>query len=88
MNYKILLIFLLSILIIGCEQNLKESNKSQFKIEKKYKNIGFALIYENDIKKIKKIDDRSLLIHHKFYLLPFLKLHHHMDRYFPNLMSS
>ena len=66
MNYKILLIFLLCTLIIGCGQNLKELNKSQFKIEKKYKNIGFALIYENDIKKIKKIDDRSLLIHHKF----------------------
>ena len=57
MNYKILLIFLLSIFIIGCEQNLKKLNKSKFKIEKKYKNIGFALIYENDIKKIKKIDE-------------------------------
>ena len=66
MNYKILLIFLLSIFLISCEQNLKELNKSKFKVEKKYKNIGFALIYENDIKKIKKIDDRSLLIHHKF----------------------
>ena len=66
MNYKILLIFLLSIFLISCEQNLKELNKSKFKVEKKYKNIGFALIYENDIKKIKKIDDRSLLIHHKY----------------------
>ena len=73
MNYKILLIFLLSIFLIGCEQNLKELNKSKFKIEKKYKNIGFALIYENDIKKIKKIDDRSLLIHHK-YLKEILQL--------------
>ena len=66
MNYKILLIFLLSIFLISCEQNLNELNKSKFKVEKKYKNIGFALIYENDIKKIKKIDDRSLLIHHKY----------------------
>ena len=66
MNYKILLIFLLCTLIIGCGQNLKELNKSQFKIEKKYKNIGFALVYENDFKKIKKIDERSLSIHHKY----------------------
>ena len=67
MNYKILLIFLLSIFLISCEQNLKKLNKSKFKIEKKYKNIGFALIYEKMIlKKIKKIDERSLLIHHKF----------------------
>ena len=66
MNYKILLIFLLSIFLISCEQNLKELNKSKFKVEKKNKNIGFALIYENDIKKIKKINDRSLLIHHKY----------------------
>ena len=66
MNYKILLIFLFLFFIISCEQNLKKLNKSKFKIEKKYKNVGFALIYENDIKKIKKIDDRSLLIHHKY----------------------
>ena len=66
MNYKILLIFLISIFIVGCDQNLKKLDKSKVKIEKKYKNIGFALIYENDIKKVKKIDDRSLLIHHKF----------------------
>ena len=66
MNYKILLIFLLSFFIVGCEQNQKKFDKSKLKIEKKYKNVGFALIYENDIKKVKKIDERSLLIHHKF----------------------
>ena len=66
MNYKILLIFFLSFFIISCEQNLNELDKSKFKIEKKYRNVGFSLIYEDDFKKIKKIDERSLYIHHKF----------------------
>ena len=65
MNYKILLIFLLSIFLIGCEQVAMKPDKIETKIEKKYSNSGFALIFDEDVKKIKKLDDRSLMIHHK-----------------------
>ena len=65
MNYKILLILLLSIFLIGCEQVAIKSDKIETKIEKKYSNSGFALIFDENIKKIKKLDDRSLMIHHK-----------------------
>ena len=65
MNYKILLIFLLSIFLIGCEQVAMKPDKIETKIEKKYSNSGFALIFDENIKKIKKLDDRSLMIHHK-----------------------
>ena len=65
MNYKILLIFLLSIFLIGCEPVAIKPDKIETKIEKKYSNSGFALIFDENIKKIKKLDDRSLMIHHK-----------------------
>ena len=38
MNYKILLIFLLSIFLIGCEQVAIKPDKIETKIEKKYTN--------------------------------------------------
>ena len=65
MNYKIILISILSLLLYGCNQNINNSKNVNFKIEKKYSNIGFALIFDNNLEKIKKIDDRSLLIYHK-----------------------
>jgi len=62
MKYKILIIFLLSISLLSCEQNknIKILKKNNI-IEKKYTNSGFALIY-NDQLKTKKIDQRSLNI--------------------------
>ena len=65
MNYKIILISILSLLLYGCNQNINNSKNVNFKIEKKYSNIGFALIFDDNLEKIKKIDDRSLLIYHK-----------------------
>ena len=65
MNYKIVLISILSLLLYGCNQNINNSKNINFKIEKKYSNIGFALIFDDNLEKIKKIDDRSLLIYHK-----------------------
>ena len=55
MNYKILLIFLLSIFLIGCEQVAMKPDKIETKIEKKYSNSGFALIFDENIKKIKLV---------------------------------
>ena len=66
MNYKILLIVLLSFSILGCEnQNFDNSKKMKTKMEPRYSNTGFALIYNEELKNIKKIDDRSLSIFHK-----------------------
>ena len=64
MNYKILLI-LFSFFLIGCVQIPKELNKTEIKLEKKYTNSGFALIFDESLDKIKKLDDRSLMIYHK-----------------------
>ena len=65
MNYKTLLMIFSIIFITGCEKNNVRNNlnlDSQFK----YKNSGFALIYSNSRKEIKKkIDSRALYIFHK-----------------------
>jgi hypothetical protein len=68
MNYKSLLIILF-IFLLGCEQNNLNKNVVNQEIMTKYKNSGFALVYDPLLKKekkiSKKIDDRSLLIFHK-----------------------
>ena len=68
MNYKSLLI-ILSIFLFGCEQNNLNKNVVNLEIMTKYKNSGFALVYDSVLikeKKIsKKIDNRSLLIFRK-----------------------
>ena len=64
MNYKILLILFLFFLI-GCVQVPKQLDKTEIKLEKKYANSGFALIFDESLDKIKKLDDRSLMIYHK-----------------------
>ena len=68
MNYKSLLIVLF-IFLLGCEQNNLNKNAVNQEIMTKYKNSGFALVYNPILKKekkiSKKIDNRSLLIFHK-----------------------
>ena len=66
MNYKIKLFTLLLLILFGCEtpNNYKKKTIS-IDQEKKYKNLGFALIYNNNLEKIKKLDARSLQIYHK-----------------------
>ena len=54
MNYKIILI-LFSFFLIGCAQIPKVSDKSEIKLDKKYSNSGFALIFDEDLDKIKKL---------------------------------
>jgi len=65
MNYKILGFLCLTIILFGCEQTLKNSKKLDISLEKKYKNSGFALVYDEKFPKIKKLDKRSLNIYHK-----------------------
>ena len=69
MNYKKLILIILSCFLFSCDQLVvNKSNNDNLKIQKKYKNSGFALIYNDEIKKekviSKKLDDRSLLIFH------------------------
>tara|TARA_B100001057_G_C22756824_1_gene914167 strand:+ start:79 stop:831 length:753 start_codon:yes stop_codon:yes gene_type:complete len=66
MNYKFLIYAFLSLVLYNCE--LSTNNKSKninLKIEKRYHNSGFALVYIDNIPKIKKIESRSLDIYHK-----------------------
>ena len=65
MKFSNIIILISFIFLVGCEQlATKKSSKLDFKPEKKYKNIGFSLIY-NDNLQIKKLDNRSLQIFHK-----------------------
>ena len=64
MNYKIVIILFISFLLFGCETTQKVK-KNQINIENRYKNSGFALIYNSNLKGIKKIESRSLNIYHK-----------------------
>ena len=60
MKFKFLLFFLCLFFLQNCENvNINQSQKINKKIEKKYNNLGFALIYNEDLD-IKKLDDRSL----------------------------
>ena len=68
MNYKSVLIAFF-IFLLGCEQNNLKKNVINKEIMSKYKNSGFALVYDPVLKKekkiSKKIDNKSLFIFHK-----------------------
>ena len=64
MNYRIFLVFIIFLLFSNCDQNNFSGKKKNFVIEKRYKNTGFALIYDEKLKLKKKIDDNSLDIFH------------------------
>ena len=68
MNYKILFIIFSIFLITGCQQNDLQ-NKINLDQQFKYRNLGFALIYSDELKEqkkiSKKIENRSLFIFHK-----------------------
>ena len=69
MNYKIFLIISFIFFLTGCEQNNLSKNSINKEKLSKYKNSGFALVYENVLKKekkiSKKINNRGLYIFHK-----------------------
>jgi hypothetical protein len=68
MNYKSILIVFF-IFLLGCEQNNLKKDDVNREIISKYKNSGFALVYDPVLKKekkiSKKIDNKSLFIFHK-----------------------
>ena len=66
MNYKKIVFIFFALFIYGCEPSISNKNKKiSFDLENKYKNSGFALIYNDNLKDMKKIEPRSLMIYHK-----------------------
>ena len=66
MNCRIIKIFILTFFLFGCNQSTTNSPfKLNTKIPKKYINTGFALIYDDKMKSIKKLEPRSLDIYHR-----------------------
>jgi len=67
MNYKKIFVLILLFFLTGCETiNNQNKKKITFKVEDRYQNSGFALIYDQNFdNKMKKIDERSLDIYHK-----------------------
>ena len=69
MNFKFLLLIIAFFILSACNQELHKDENINIVSEQKYKNTGFALVYNNTLKKekkiSKKIDDRSLVIFHK-----------------------
>ena len=64
MRFRNSIFFILLIFLVSCNQFNDKKSELNFKPAKKYKNSGFALIY-NDNFKSKKLDQRSLQIFHK-----------------------
>tara|TARA_A100001015_G_scaffold295054_1_gene373559 strand:+ start:4789 stop:5538 length:750 start_codon:yes stop_codon:yes gene_type:complete len=65
MNYKIFLIFISFLFFLGCKQSINSTKKINNTLENRYKNSGFALVYNKKLLKIKEIEPRSLDIYHK-----------------------
>ena len=66
MNYRIITIILVFFFIFSCDRSIDTSKKINISTENKFKNSGFALIFNQDLEKIKKIESRSYDIYHKF----------------------
>ena len=57
MNYKSIIFILLSFLLFSCNQSINPKLKNiNFERLNKYKNSGFALIYNDDLKNLKKLE--------------------------------
>ena len=68
MNFKNFIFLSLILILTACNQFDKNEKSLIYKSTQKYNNTGFALIYDDKLKKqkkiSKKIDNRSLLIFH------------------------
>ncbi len=66
MKFKFLISFFIILLFSGCDQfKINQSNKLKLKPEYRFKNMGFTLIYNENLD-LKKLDQRSLnIFHHK-----------------------
>jgi len=64
MLYRSLLLFV-CLFLFSCDQVKKSNQNINIELENKYTNAGFALIYNEDLDDIKKLESRSLNIYHK-----------------------
>ena len=79
MNFKKILLIFSVLFLSACNQFDKNSKSLIYISDQKYSNTGFTLIYEDQLKKekkiSKKIDNRSLLIfHNKIKKNSFVKI--------------
>ena len=69
MNCRTFLLIVLFFILNACNQYDQKNKEIKFTVDQKYKNTGFALVYNESLKKNKKIakklDNRSLKIFHK-----------------------
>tara|TARA_B100001057_G_scaffold500203_1_gene614056 strand:+ start:1935 stop:2672 length:738 start_codon:yes stop_codon:yes gene_type:complete len=62
MNYRLIILIVVGILLSNCEKKVDISYNLS---TNKYKNSGFALVYNDDLN-LKKLETRSLNIYHKY----------------------
>jgi len=66
MLYRSIRLIILFLFLSSCEYSTNEkSSYENIGLEKKYNNSGFALVYNDDLTNIKKLETRSLSIYHK-----------------------
>ena len=65
MIYRLIQVLIFCLLLLGCEQAKNTLKNDNLKVEHKYSNSGFALVYKDKLKDIKKLETRSLNIYHK-----------------------
>jgi len=85
MNFKKLILIFYIFLLSACNQFDANDKSLVYISDKKYSNTGFALIYDDQLKKqkkiSKKIDNRSLLIfHNKIKKNSFVKITNPINR--------
>ena len=65
MKFRYFIIIISCLFFFGCEQySLEKTKKINIKPENKYNNLGFSLIYDENLD-LRKLDNRSLQIFHK-----------------------
>ena len=63
MSLKSIFLLIFTLFIFSCDQIPK--SKLNLEFQEKYKNSGFALIYDDQLQNVKKLEKRSLNIFHK-----------------------
>ena len=65
MIYRLIQVVIFCLLLLSCEQAKNTLKNDNLKVKHKYRNSGFALVYNDKLKDIKKLETRSLNIYHK-----------------------
>ena len=65
MKFRLFYIFFFLLFLSNCETTKQNKTQINLDLKPKYRNAGFALIYNENLSKIKKLEDRTLNIYHK-----------------------